>query len=369
MVVLFSGCAGALLSRIGGEKQLPKDIPQDLQTKFEVMENGAVPSPTPSPQVKPVAQSVGLDSVNKRKRPVVGRGKKDRRPTSPHQEISSSAPALTDTAHFQFPVRRPERDSIWIAEKQVYDVSYFGVSAGDFTVRVEPFKWVGGRKVYHVRGTAISSKVFSLFYRLNDEVETYIDYDGIFSHRFHILLNESKQSRDALELNDSEKGQTFYWNRWQRKDQPYIESKEYFPIQPFSQDSLSALYFLRSVPLPEGGIITFPVINEGKTWDADVTVVRRETLNTVIGRVRTVVLRPEPKYQGILKKQGDNYLWLTDDDRRILVRLEAKVKIGTVVAELKSMEPGNAPEPAAKGMAEANPKTVISSESQIPAAR
>jgi hypothetical protein len=45
----------------------------------------------------------------------------------------------------------------------------------------------------------------------------------------------------------------------------------------------------------------------------------------------------------VLEKKGDSFMWLTDDDRRFLVRLEAKVKIGSVVAELKQIELGTAP--------------------------
>ena len=85
--------------------------------------------------------------------------------------------------------------------------------------------------------------MFSLFYRLDDMVETFMDFDGLFSHRFHIALDESKQARDSLELYDSVKAQTFYWNKWNRRDAGYVETKEFDPIMPFPQDSLSALYF------------------------------------------------------------------------------------------------------------------------------
>jgi len=74
-------------------------------------------------------------------------------------------------------------------------------------------------------------------------------------------------------------------------------------------------------------------------------VVRREMMDTPLGRIQTVVVRPEMKFQGILKKQGDSFIWLTDDDRRFVVRLEAKVRIGTIIATLKKVEPGTPPEP------------------------
>jgi|GEM_PF-6765120 len=60
--------------------------------------------------------------------------------------------------------------------------------------------------------------------------------------------------------------------------------------------------------LPDGAVITFPVINEGKSWDAVVTVVRREIIDSPMGEVKTVVLRPGSKYEGVLKKQGEQLL-------------------------------------------------------------
>ena len=55
-------------------------------------------------------------------------------------------------------------------------------------------------------------------------------------------------------------------------------------------------------------------------------------------RIQTVVIKPEAKFHGVMEKKGDSYMWLTDDDRHLLVRMEAKVESGTVVARLKKVE-------------------------------
>ena len=87
------------------------------------------------------------------------------------------------------------------------------------------------------------------------------------------------------------------------------------------------------------------MISEGRNWDATVSVVRREMLDTPMGRIPTIVLKPETDYRGILKKEGETHFWVTDDARHLLVRLEAKVKIGTVVGVLRSFEPGSPEQP------------------------
>jgi hypothetical protein len=146
------------------------------------------------------------------------------------------------------------------------------------------------------------------------------------------------------ESSDSGKKQTFYWNRWNHKTNGYSESKEFSPIEPFSQDSLSALFYMRTIPLPIGTVISVPIVSEGKSWEAVCTVLRREMVSTPFGKVQTVVIKPEMKFQGILKKSGDSFLWLTDDDRRIPIRLEAKVRVGTVIAQLRVAELGTSPD-------------------------
>ena len=335
LLLFFAGCAAGTLGRMTGSGELPSDVPKEMKERFEIQEHrfvSAVEAPkTIEKLTPPVLLAVG-------KKAKVTNSKKN-------------LPKLADThidevaanAAFLFPKRRPAVEPIWIGEKLVFDITYFGVSAGDFALTTMPFRTIDARRVYHIQGTAISSKVFSMIYRLNDMVETFFDYEGLFSHRFHIVLDETKQSRDSLELNDSKKRQTFYWNRWNHKVRGYTETKEFQPMPAFPQDSLSALYYLRSVPLPEGGVVTVPVVSEGKSWEAVVTVVRREPCSTPLGTRQCVVLNPETRYQGILKKQGDSFLWLTDDDRRIPVRLEAKVKIGMVVAKLRAFDEGSIP--------------------------
>jgi len=335
---LITGCAGGSLAKVGGTDELPKELSKELQDKFEIRDTSAIGSGDPAK-----FSTTALEAAPGNVTPVVKRAKGKKKKTAKAKAADAAATAAETKV--VYPVRRPEKEPFWLGESHVFNITYFGMSGGDFTLDVLPFKAIDNRKVYHIRGTAISSPVFSLFYRLNDVVETFIDYEGLFSHRFHIVLDETKQTRDSLELYDNEKKQTFYWNRWNRKDHGYTETKEFAPIPQWSQDTMSALFYLRTVPLPQDAVITIPVVSEGKFWEAVVTVVRREMMDTPLGRVQTVVVRPEMKFQGILKKQGDSFIWLTDDDRRFVVRLEAKVRIGTIIAILKKIEPGTPPEP------------------------
>jgi hypothetical protein len=320
LALVCSSCAGGKLSSVGGDGALPSELSPEFKQKFEIKEI----SPTTATPAA-VVSTVSEKHVKTKKAKA---------------ETKKGQPSK-----FAYPTRRPQKDPIWPGEKLTYDVMYFGLSAGEFTTEVMPYKEINSRKVYYIRGTAISTKLFSLFYRLNDTIETFIDYDGFFSHRFHMLLDESKQNRDSLELYDSEKGETFFWNRVNHKDKGFAEVKTFAPMPAFSQDTLSAAYYLRTVPLPDGAVVNVPIVSEAKSWEAVMTVIRREQVDAPMGKTKAVVLKVETKYQGVLKKQGDSFIWLSDDDRRLLLRLEAKVKVGTVVGALKKAELGTPPQP------------------------
>jgi hypothetical protein len=50
--------------------------------------------------------------------------------------------------------------------------------------------------------------------------------------------------------------------------------------------------------------------------------------------MNTIKIKPEIEIDGIFKPIGDVFFWLTDDDRKMLVRIESKIKIGTITASL-----------------------------------
>ena len=52
------------------------------------------------------------------------------------------------------------------------------------------------------------------------------------------------------------------------------------------------------------------------------------------GEFDTVVIKPLMKSEGIFNKKGDVYIWLTDDKKRVPVKLESKVAIGSITATL-----------------------------------
>ena len=114
-------------------------------------------------------------------------------------------------------------------------------------------------------------------------------------------------------------------------------------------DLHSALLYLRSQPLRDRSVHRVVVYPASSAYLATVTVVDREKISVRAGSYRAIKvdlqlnklgkdleLEPHRKFRRAT-------IWISDDDDRIILRIEAQVFIGTVFAELQSVRFENAP--------------------------
>ena len=110
---------------------------------------------------------------------------------------------------------------------------------------------------------------------------------------------------------------------------------ETLEIPPGTQDVISCLYFARSqLSFQPDASLTMNVFHDKKNRKLDVRVEEIETISGPWGEVeaaRVLVVMP---FQGLFLNQGNIRVWFTNDERRIPVRMKAKVIIGSIVADL-----------------------------------
>lgn len=70
-----------------------------------------------------------------------------------------------------------------------------------------------------------------------------------------------------------------------------------------------------------------------------------EAINGSWGKAEAIRLLVIMPFQGIFLNQGNIRVWLTNDARRIPLRMKARVIIGSIVADLVSGLPGGASHP------------------------
>ena len=312
--VVLAACSSSSLRKFD-EGDLGKEISADVANKFEIKE---IKAPTPTPVPAPV---VAEEKPKPRK--------KIKSVEKPSLETETKSASKTPV------VRRLDPMPFQVGERLSYDLRYLGVTAATFQTEILPLKQIGERKVYPIRAKAKTLSLFELVYRVDDTVESFWDFDGLYSHRFTMELDESKQTRKVIELYDYEKNQSLYWNRVDHVEKGFKEQKEHYSIKPLSQDPLSCLFFLRVAPLPASseGETRMPFVMDGKPWESVIRYLRTETIYAG-GKNREARVYQLVNYEQGELKNRDNTIWISTDEHRYLLRVETKLKVGSFAVAL-----------------------------------
>jgi len=210
-------------------------------------------------------------------------------------------------------------------EKLFFNIYWLGIYVGNAVLEA-----LNEKDALRITSRARSAPVISTFYTVEDFAESLI-IKGRATH-FKIKQHEGRYKSDKETVFDVGKGKITYFDyRKGRKNEHGINGVVW--------DVISGFYFLRAQPLTVGKTIYIDVFDSNKFLKAEVSVLRREKINVSgRGEIRTVVVKPDLKSEGLFHKKGDVFIWLTDDEARIPVKVETRVSIGRVVAELKTSE-------------------------------
>lgn len=247
-------------------------------------------------------------------------------------------PDLEDTVGFQG--RRPLVDPFRVGEKITHNVHYFKVSAGTLTMSLDPFVQVNGRKSYNFVFDIETSSLFSKFYSVKDRATVLMDYEELIPRVYTLNVKETGQLREARSFFDFDKGVATFWEKKYTKKHGHEERKESWEILPYSQNVFSAVHYMRVFQWDVGKEISFRVADDKQNLVFRGKCLRREKLKTEVGEFTALVIKPEFTLQGKFKPVGENLIWISDDDRKFILRIESSIKIGTLVSEIVALEPG-----------------------------
>jgi uncharacterized protein DUF3108 len=222
-----------------------------------------------------------------------------------------------------FDVVTPGPVGFGAGEKLVFSVQYGLITAGEATLEVRNIANIGGRPCYRIVSDARTNDFFSKFYQVRDRYESCMDTEELYTLRYEKHVREGKFKRDETVDFDQ------VAHRAQYKDKAV-------PIPPRTQDVLSALYYVRTLPLEVGHSISIANHTDRKNYPLLVKVHGRERVKVDAGEFDCLVVEPILRGPGVFTQKGRLTVWLTDDERRMPVLMKSKVVIGHVAAVLKS---------------------------------
>ena len=221
-------------------------------------------------------------------------------------------------------------------ERFTYKITVMGVPAGEATLEVNAKAMMNGQEVYPLVSTAQSNDLTSLFYPVDDRVESYMDAKNFYSHCIRIQQHRGKKSRDKRVLFD----QTTHKAIRLKKGQEAV-----FDIPAHIQDSLSAIYFYRTFAPVSMGASNFIDIHESdKNWSLELQTLAKERVTTPVGSFDAIKVKAVVHFDGPFLEKGDVFIWFTDDLARAPVMVQSKMTIGRITALLSSRRNGVVPD-------------------------
>jgi hypothetical protein len=232
----------------------------------------------------------------------------DRHSSADFMEVTRPDPALIQTA---FPGN----------EKMVYELTWLGIKAGTVSIHIRQ-KENGN---WHVLGEARSSPLFSLFFPVEDRFETETSADLLPEW---ITLQQREGSYRAF------RRVTFQQDRLKAISAKDGDPCKIHNLNRPSHNELTAFLILRILPLPAGRSVFVETFAGDKSYTVEVKVLKRERLQTGLGAVNAIKVRPELPFKTVQEQKGEFYAWFTDDPRRLPIRLQGGVVLGSIVGQL-----------------------------------
>ena len=215
-------------------------------------------------------------------------------------------------------------------EKLMFNVKYFNVTAGKASLHVVGITRLGPYKTIRIQSRTKTVNVFNKIYSVNDLIETFLHPTRLEPYLYRVKLREGNYKRDKTITFDHKDDTAIYLKN--------VEHPVIVDVPNQVQDPLSALYYLRTKPLSVGKSVFMKVFDDKKLYDMEVQVLKKETIKTFFGNVETLMVKPMLQSEGIFKRTGDIYVWLSNDHRRIPLKMKSDIKIGSINADISKIE-------------------------------
>ena len=222
----------------------------------------------------------------------------------------------------------PSARPFQVGEQLTYEISWLNITAGTAVMAVSAAGTDGDRPLVKLITTAQSRPAITTFFPVDNRVESILDPATLLPEHLTFKRREGKKKED-IEY-------TFH-----QKEGTVTAVKggtiETLAMPSGTQDVISCLYYARSeLLLQPGSSLTMNVHHDKKNRKVDVRVEEIETISSSWGKVETARVLVVMPFQGVFLNQGNIRVWFTNDERRIPVRMKAKVIIGSIVADLVS---------------------------------
>jgi hypothetical protein len=177
----------------------------------------------------------------------------------------------------------------------------------------------------------------SKFFKVEDDYSANLN-SALCGQSLQMTTIEGSRQRETKVTFDSAARKSSYVERDRVKNA--VVATHEIDIPPCVHDIVGGLYFLRTLNLEPGQSTEVPVTDGKKSVMAKVEAQQREDVKTSAGTFKTVRYEIHVFNDVLYRRSAHLYLWLTDDRRKLPVRVQVRMQfaIGTITLLLEKAE-------------------------------
>ena len=215
-----------------------------------------------------------------------------------------------------------------------FRIHYGLINAGYATLEVQEAVR-NNKKVYHAIGKGYTTGMSRFFFKVDDNYESYFDKETGNPYQFVRKIDEGGYT----------KNQEGFFNQATNRILVKVykhKSENTFLIPENTQDIMSTFYYLRNYPtidkLKVGESVAVDMFFDNETTKFKLKFVGTEDLETKFGVVPTMIFRPLVQSGRVFKEKESLTVWISDDDNKIPVRIQASLAVGSIKADLDAFK-------------------------------
>lgn len=199
------------------------------------------------------------------------------------------------------------------------------VKGGEATLSVKPSTTkIGGNTVYHALLKGGTTGVIEWFYQVSNNYETFID----------IRTNAPVMYRQTVKENKYTSADTVYFDQ-NRKMATYKD--KFIAIPDNTQDFVSMIYYVRTLDMTrmnKGDSFVLPFFTSDKVVNSKVIYNGLENIRVNGKTVLCHAFKPQVGRGKIFNQDYPATIWISADNEKIPMLIEARMKVGRVKMEL-----------------------------------
>jgi hypothetical protein len=218
-------------------------------------------------------------------------------------------------------------------ERLEYHVSWNGIPVA-WSVATTGMVKTNGARYISLKIETKTYPVFDVFYKVNDLHECLLDPETLLPVRFTKTMQEGRANYNDVTTFDYTKGIARFENLG-------AGTATNIAISADTRDYLSFMYFMRGQPLEPETTTTWPVLADDKVYQVQVHAENIEKIGlSHYPDVPSLRIVPEAAFNGLFVRSGKATLWVSQDARRILTYMKARVPFGRVTVKLEDVSGG-----------------------------